>query len=74
MPIFDYHCADCDRTVEVFVMGGEEARCPVCEGNRIEKLVSAFSVGGHAPAESPPPGGCGTCGDPRGPGSCRLDD
>ena len=43
MPIFDYHCADCDRTVEVFVMGGEEARCPVCEGNRIEKLVSRMS-------------------------------
>jgi hypothetical protein len=38
----------------------------------VSKLLSVFAVstgGSRAPSE-PSTGGCGSCGDPRGPGAC----
>ncbi len=65
MPLFDYHCADCDETVEVFIRAAEEPRCPRCKGERVKKLISAFAVGGSAPGLPP---GCGNCPEPGAPG------
>ncbi len=31
-------------------------------------------AGGDVPDAGEPAGACGSCGDPRGPGSCSLDD
>jgi hypothetical protein len=36
--------------------------------------LSVFSVPAKAQSASQPVGACGTCGDPRGPGSCSLPD
>jgi hypothetical protein len=39
--------------------------------------LSVFAVAAKGASSSPsanPVGGCGTCGDPRGPGSCSLAD
>lgn len=76
MPLFEYRCKACDRRFEEFVLGQARPRCPGCESSRVEKLLSVFAVStGTAPARAAEPagGGCGSCGDPRGPGSCAAD-
>ncbi len=74
MPLYEYRCRDCDRRFEEIVRGGAKPRCPSCGSARLAKLLSAFAVGGgRGPAPSEAPAGCGSCGDPRGPGSCASD-
>ncbi len=78
MPLFEYRCRDCGKRFEEFVLGDAKAKCPSCEGRKLEKLLSVFAVsssGGAAStsASAEPMGGCGSCGDPRGPGSCGLN-
>jgi hypothetical protein len=38
-------------------------------------MLSAASIGrgGRDGSPAPSPGGCGRCGDPRGPGACAMD-
>ncbi len=73
MPLFDFNCANCDETIELLVRGREEPSCPRC-GGRLDRQLPLFAVrsGSARSASSPAPGSCGTCGDPRGPGSCSL--
>jgi putative FmdB family regulatory protein len=74
MPIFEYVCRDCHQEFEAIVSAGRPAHCPACESDDLEKQLSVFAVStksGGSPA--PAMGGCGTCGDPRGPGSCRMN-
>jgi len=74
MPLFEYRCRDCDRCFEEFVLGDAKPRCPHCRSGKLEKLLSVFAVSsGGASTSSEPSGGCGTCGDPRGPGSCSVN-
>lgn len=80
MPMFEYLCKTCDRRFEVLVNGGNaQPRCPDCNSRKLEQQFSAFAVGTtkgkgrfgkSASSGSVARGGCGTCGDPRGPGSC----
>jgi len=77
MPLFEYRCRDCEKRFEEFVLGDAKPKCPSCDGRRLEKLLSVFAVSSSAGASSSgpaePTGGCGSCGDPRGPGSCGLN-
>jgi len=74
MPLFEYRCRDCGKRFEEVVLGGSQPRCPGCESRKLQKLLSAFAVGSGGGAEvSEAPEGCGSCGDPRGPGACSLD-
>jgi putative FmdB family regulatory protein len=46
MPIYEYHCADCRRTVSRFVMRISDSStptCPRCDGQRLTRLLSRFS-------------------------------
>jgi putative FmdB family regulatory protein len=80
MPIFEYVCQDCENRFETLVSGGSaKPKCPACASGKLEQQYSAFAVGSAkgkgrfgkaASSGSSPRGGCGTCGDPRGPGSC----
>jgi putative FmdB family regulatory protein len=74
MPIFEYICQECDHRFETIVFGKEKARCPKCESTKLAPQLSVFAVasksGGHAASSGP----CGSCGDPRGPGSCAMRD
>jgi putative FmdB family regulatory protein len=75
MPIFEYTCKDCNHPFEVLVLGKEKAVCPKCHGKNLAPELSVFAV--QAKASSNPSvssGACGSCGDPRGPGSCSLPD
>jgi putative FmdB family regulatory protein len=75
MPLFEYVCRDCQRRFEALVRPSAEPECPTCKGKDLSRLLSTFAVGGRGAtlAKREPAGPCGTCGDPRGPGSCALD-
>ena len=74
MPLYEYRCRECDRRFEEFVLGDAQPRCPGCASGKLEKLLSVFAVGAGGGAKaSEAPAGCGSCGDPRGPGSCAVN-
>jgi putative FmdB family regulatory protein len=68
MPLFEYECADCQKTQEVLVRSQQEAVvCPQCGGARLTKLISAPaapSMGGEG-GSLPVTGGGESCGAPR---------
>jgi putative FmdB family regulatory protein len=82
MPVYEYICVRCSKPFEELVLGPEEIRCPACSSLHVEKRYSTFatanSLRSHSTAMSNEAmsntlPGCGTCGDPRGPGSCSLN-
>jgi putative FmdB family regulatory protein len=77
MPLFEYACRSCGRQFEHLTRADHAPSCPTCSSTELEKQMSVFAVntgGGQSssPAEAPA-GGCGMCGDPRGPGSCSMN-
>lgn len=72
MPIYEYLCSACGHAFEALVGTSERPRCPECQSPRLEKQFSTFAAPGAARSEAVPPG-CGTCGDPRGPGACSMN-
>ncbi len=77
MPVYEYVCSGCGHAFEALIYGEERPACPECEGTELEKQLSSFSTRGATESATRPaalpPGACGTCGDPRGPGACSLD-
>ena len=76
MPLYEYACGGCEREFELLVSRSTTPACPTCGSTALTKLMSAASIGrgGQAAASAPMPGpGCGSCGDPRGPGACRMN-
>ena len=75
MPLREFACRRCGHRYEDLVRGEERSHCPSCESGDVERLLSSFAVGSPsaAPGRVTGPGACGSCGDPRGPGSCSLD-
>jgi putative FmdB family regulatory protein len=73
MPIYEYHCEDCDNSFETLIRLGhqEDAECPACHGGGLNREMSVFAAhGGSTEAVSaadggPMRGGGGCCG-----GSC----
>ena len=74
MPLFEYACKSCLHEFELLVRGSEAPQCPACAGHELEKHLSvcAAQTRGAAPRMSTQ-GGCGSCGDPRGPGACSMN-
>lgn len=49
MPIYAYHCEDCQEPFELFVRSVStppKAVCPKCGSEHVEKLVTAFAAMG----------------------------
>jgi len=75
MPIFEYVCKECDHEFEALVFGSDKAECPKCHSKKLAPQLSVFAVAGKGSSSaSHSPTACGTCGDPRGPGSCSMPD
>lgn len=76
MPLREYACRSCDHRFEELVSEGERPSCPKCGARKLTRRFSAFAVasGGRSTTAADAPGACGSCGDPRGPGACSLDD
>jgi putative FmdB family regulatory protein len=73
MPIFEYICRDCQHQFETIVTTSKTVNCPACQGRQLDKQHSVFAVSTKSASAPAVAGGCGTCGDPRGPGSCRVN-
>ena len=77
MPIFEYVCRRCQHQFEVIVRGADAPpECPACHSKKLEKQLSVFAAataGRGAGTRELPMSACGTCGDPRGPGSCAMN-
>jgi putative FmdB family regulatory protein len=58
MPIFEFKCTNCGEFIEVLVMGSsgdeEEIRCPKCDSQSFERVlsVSNHSMGGSVSSSS----------------------
>lgn len=69
MPLFDFHCTDCEADVELLVRGSEQPECPECHGHNLERQLSVpaahVASGGMPMADFG--GGCGKpqCGQGR---------
>lgn len=61
MPIYEFHCHDCQERVELFFrrfadLESKAAVCPACRGSHLARLVSNVAVVNPAqPAEARPP-------------------
>jgi putative FmdB family regulatory protein len=71
MPIYNYVCGRCHQPFSDLIFGNQKPTCPKCGSMSAERQLSTFAVHGQS-APAPAVGGCGTCGDPRGPGSCST--
>ena len=62
MPIYEYHCPECGSKFEKLVRFGSDApaRCPNCDGENAQRLISTFAMAGGGAAESAPASSCGT--------------
>ena len=40
MPLFDFHCQDCDKTAEMLVRSDATPSCPACGSTAMQKLIS----------------------------------
>lgn len=50
MPLYDFHCPACDKTVELLLRATDQAVCPQCGGTKLERLVSRTAPPGKAKA------------------------
>jgi putative FmdB family regulatory protein len=78
MPLYEYACRECAHEFETLVRGDSVPSCPACHATALERRLSVFAArtnGGAASAVEAQPmaGGCGRCGDPRGPGACSMN-
>jgi len=77
MPIFEFHCEQCDHEFEVLTRSGQDPECPECHSTELRKKWSTFAAQG---AEAKPSGGghahgpgCGCCCGGGGGGACDLN-
>lgn len=74
MPLYEYVCKKCSHPFEDLVFGDTVPRCPKCETTKVEKVLSAHTVGR---SEGPGPkwtgGGPGPCGGCPSPGACGMN-
>lgn len=73
MPLYEYDCRTCTHHFEALVRNSEPPACPSCHGTDLQRALSTFAVSTASPKATMAPGPCGSCGDPRGPGSCSLN-
>jgi putative FmdB family regulatory protein len=76
MPIFEYLCQACKNQFELLVRESTKVECPECKSAKLEKQLSVFAAVSNSakPARREMPvAPCGSCGDPRGAGSCSTN-
>jgi putative FmdB family regulatory protein len=69
MPVYEYGCRKCEHTFEALVTGSAAVRCPECESDDLDRLIS-LPARGRVAADQPatncrgdgPPCGAPWCG------------
>ncbi len=77
MPLYEYHCPDCNKDMELLVRSSsEQPSCPECGGAKLEKQFSTFAASGKPSGgdSCSHAGGCGCAhaGMPPG-GMCGMN-
>jgi len=67
MPIYEFHCEQCERDSEILVRSTDwkNSKCPHCGSSKLHKKFSTFAsanAGGDAPTRKPSGGGHHCCG------------
>ena len=76
MPIYEFRCESCQHRFETLIRNSDAPTCPTCGSATLAREFSTFAVstgGGAAAMRSSAPSPCGSCGDPRGAGSCSMN-
>lgn len=50
MPLYTYHCQDCDKASELLMGASDTPACPACGGTRMERLLSRIAPEGKSRA------------------------
>jgi putative FmdB family regulatory protein len=50
MPLYSFHCATCDKDVELLLKASDTAACPACGAQNLERLVSRPTAEGKSGA------------------------
>ncbi len=69
MPIYEYHCKDCDRTFEVrksFSESDSQSKCTYCQSINTERALSLCNAHSNGRSFSSGKSGCSGCSG----GSC----
>lgn len=48
MPLYSYHCAECDREIELLIGSSDTPVCPTCGSQELERLVSCTAPQGKS--------------------------
>jgi putative FmdB family regulatory protein len=48
MPLYSYHCANCDKDVELLISFSEKPECPTCASQNMVRLVSRTAPEGKS--------------------------
>src|SRR5579863_6071230 len=74
MPLFEYRCRPCARDFELLIRAGDQAACPQCGTDAVEKLFSEAAVSVTNSGQSPLPlaSACPPGDAPCSPTCCRL--
>jgi putative FmdB family regulatory protein len=48
MPLYSFHCPECDKDVELLVGFSDKPACPACGGKKMERLVSRVAAPGKS--------------------------
>jgi putative FmdB family regulatory protein len=61
MPIYEFHCAQCEHDSEILVRSSDwkGTKCPHCGSAKISKKFSTFATSGAGEASSGKKGGAG---------------
>ena len=73
MPLYEYHCSDCDEVVEVLLRSStEQPSCPKCSSQRLTKQLSVVASPAAAERGDSMPS-AETCGRPQCQSGCMFD-
>jgi putative FmdB family regulatory protein len=63
MPIYEFHCAQCERDSEILVRSADwrGAKCPHCGSSRLDKKLSTFASAGGGDTSSASKKSGGSC-------------
>lgn len=50
MPLYGFHCKDCDKDFELLVGASETPACPHCGGVQLDRLMSRIAPEGKSKA------------------------
>jgi putative FmdB family regulatory protein len=48
MPLYSFHCPECDKDTELLVGFSDKPKCPSCGGKKMERLVSRVAAPGKS--------------------------